>query len=191
MQGKTLIIVPQCGTEATSYPPYGALYIGTYLQNKGYEVEVLNLDLERLSDIETLKRIEEYAPDVIGFSAIVSNSYKYVKRISWEIKKKFPKIFMLMGGQLSYASKVVLQNTPIDLVVIGEGENTIIQLYEYLINNPELKDVTGKAYKEKDGQWICESQTMKWLGSINGIAYKEKNGEVIYTEQVTQIKNLE
>ena len=110
MQGKTLIIVPQCGTEATSYPPYGALYIGTYLQNKGYEVEVLNLDLERLSDIETLKRIEEYAPDVVGFSAIVSNSYKYVKRFSWEIKKKFPKIFMLMGGQLSYASKVVLQN---------------------------------------------------------------------------------
>ena len=79
MKCKTLLIVPPCGPSATSYHPYGALYIGTYLQNKGYEVKVLNIDLERLNNSETIKRIKEYGPDIIGFSAIVSNSYKYIK----------------------------------------------------------------------------------------------------------------
>ena len=191
MKCKTLLIVPPCGPSATSYPPYGALYIGTYLQNKGYEVKVLNIDLERLNNSETIKRIKEYGPDIIGFSAIVSNSYKYIKDLSFEIKKNFPKIFMLMGGQLSYAAKVVLTHTPVDLVVIGEGENTIIELYEYLSGDPSFKDAIGVAYKEVEGEWVKKSQTVSWLGKINGIAYKEKNGEIIYTEMVKQIPNLD
>ena len=119
MKCKTLLIVPPCGPSATSYPPYGALYIGTYLQNKGYEVKVLNIDLERLNNSETIKRIKEYGPDIIGFSAIVSNSYKYIKDLSFEIKKNFPKIFMLMGGQLSYAAKVVLTHTSFRCIALG------------------------------------------------------------------------
>ncbi len=93
MKLKTLLIVPPCGPEATSYPPYGALYIGTWLQDKGYEVEVLNVDLERISNSEIIKKIKEYKPDIIGISAIVSNSYKFVKDISFEIKKTFQKYF--------------------------------------------------------------------------------------------------
>ena len=191
MKCKTLLIVPPCGPTPTSYPPYGALYIGTYLQNKGYEVKILNLDIERMSNEKALERIKEYGPDVVGFSAIVSSSYTFVKSLSWDIKKAYPEIIMLMGGQLSYAAKVTLQKTPIDLVIIGEGENTIIQLYEYLAKNTERKDVFGKAYKEVDGEWICENQNMNWLGQIKGIAYKEKNGEIIYTDQVDQVRNLD
>ena len=74
MKGKALLIVPPCGPDTTSYPPYGALYIGTYLQNKGYDVQILNHDLERFSNEEMIKRIKDYSPDIIGFSAIVSNS---------------------------------------------------------------------------------------------------------------------
>ncbi len=191
MKCKTLLIVPPCGPTPTSYPPYGALYIGTYLQNKGYEVKILNLDIERMDNDKALEKIKEYGPDVVGFSAIVSSSYKFVKSLSWKIKTSCPEIIMLMGGQLSYAAKVTLQNTPIDLVVIGEGENTILKLYEYLQKNNSREDVFGKAYKEKNGEWVCENQNLSWLGQIKGIAYKEKNGEVIYTDQVDQVKNLD
>ena len=86
MKCKTLLIVPPCGPTPTSYPPYGALYIGTYLQNKGYEVKILNLDIERMDNDKALEKIKEYGPDVVGFSAIVSSSYKFVKSLSWKIK---------------------------------------------------------------------------------------------------------
>ena len=163
---KALLIVPPCGDKPTTYPPYGALYIGTYLQDNDYEVLVVNNDLERQTDEELVKKIREFNPDIIGFSAIVSNSYKYVKKLSWTIRKNVPKAFMIIGGQLSYAANVVLEHTPIDVVVIGEGENTIVSLCEYLAGDIELKDVRG-------------------------IAFKDKNGEKIYTEQVVQVSKID
>lgn len=166
MQRKIMLIVPPCGPDPTSYPPYGALCIGTILQNNGHLVEVLNLDRVRRDLDEVVREIKKYGPDIIGFSAVVSNSYRYIKEYTRVIKENFPEVFLILGGQLSYAAKVVLQNTPIDAIVIGEGENTVLSLCKYL-----------------------DKETS--LGEINGIAYKNKNDEVIFTGPVKQIKNLD
>lgn len=163
---KALLIIPPCGDYPTSYPPYGSLYIGTYLEDNGYEVLVVNNDLDRESNDLLVQKIRDFNPTIIGISAIVSNSYKYVKKLTFTIRENFPNAFMIIGGQLSYAANVVLDNTPIDVVVIGEGENTMIALCEYLEGNIELKNVRG-------------------------IAYKDKNGEKIYTEQVVQVSNID
>jgi len=162
---RVLIIIPKCDIKPTRYPPYGALYIGTYLKQQGYEVKLYNLDILRPETKEVLEYIKRFNPDVIGFSAIVSNVYAYIKELSRQIKDTFPNLFMVLGGQLSNASEVVLLNTPIDVTVISEGEKTIINLLESVKSGSSLKEVKGIAYR-------------------NG-------GDIIYTAPVDLIKQID
>ena len=142
---KLQIIVPQCEAVPTSYPPYGALSIGTYVKKYGYEVDIINLDLLRCSDQFVLEQVRKFNPDVIGFSAIVSTSYGHIKKLSRVIKINFPDTLIILGGQLSNAAKPLLQHTPIDIIVIGEGEHTIIRLLDRLKNGQDIYAVKGIA----------------------------------------------
>src|SRR5262249_53563028 len=48
--------------------PLGVLYIGALLRREGFEVEVLDADIDGLSIGETVRRILEMKPDLVGFS---------------------------------------------------------------------------------------------------------------------------
>ena len=148
---KIIIVIPHCREDATSYPPYGALYVGTYLQKNGHEVILCNMDVDR--SIDSKKAIEfiiHENPDCVGFSAIVSTTYRSVKEISLELKNKAPNIKQILGGQMSQASNVLLNNTAIDAVVIGEGEIISLNLIKAFENNKDLSEVKGIAYKNNN-----------------------------------------
>ena len=162
---KVLIIVPQCRPEPTFYPPYGALYIASWLIQNGHEAEIFNMDVNRYSVSDMIDKLNEYHPDVIGISGIVSTSYKYVKQIARAIKEEMENIPVILGGQLSRAADIVLKNTAVDYVVIGEGEVIILSLLAAIEEQLLISDVKGIAY-------------------IN-------NGEVRYTAPGDQIRDLD
>ena len=162
---KVLIIVPQCRPEPTLYPPYGALYIASWLIQNGHESEIFNMDINRYSVSDMIDKLHEYHPDVIGISGIVSTSYKYVKQIARAIKEEMANIPVILGGQLSRAADTVLKNTAVDYVVIGEGEVIILSLLAAIKEQLLISDVKGIAYID--------------------------NGEVKYTEPGDQIRDLD
>jgi anaerobic magnesium-protoporphyrin IX monomethyl ester cyclase len=162
---KIVIIIPKCRKEPTSYPPYGAVYIGTWLKQNGYEVELLNLDINRICNKEVIEHITKLKPDVVGFSAIVSTSYGYVKELTFALKKYSADLKIIMGGQLSNAANVVLSSMPMDVVVIGEGELTTVNLLKAFQNDQNLQEIPG-------------------------IAFKQGN-EVIFTPPGSQVQNLD
>ena len=129
---KILVVVPQCRENPTTYPPYGALYIASWLIQNGYEAEIFNMDINRSTVLDLIEKIHEYKPDVVGLSGIVSTSYKYIKQMALAIKNENLDITIILGGQLSRAADVVLENTLVDYVVIGEGEVIMVSLLGHL-----------------------------------------------------------
>lgn len=162
---RILIIIPPCREAPTTYPPYGAIYIGTILKHNNHDVKLLNLDVLRYELSKTLSIIEEYNPQVLGFSGIVSTNYRYIKEISHAIKMKFPDMFQVLGGQLSAAATPILENNPIDVIVKGEGEKTIINLLNAINDGTDFQDVKGLVFKS--------------------------NGKIIYTPDADLISNLD
>ena len=150
---KILVVVPQSREIPTSYPPYGALYIASWLIQNGYEAEIFNMDINRSTVLELIEKIHEYKPDVVGLSGIVSTSYKYIKQIALAIKNEKLNIPVILGGQLSRAADVVLQNTLVDYVVIGEGEVIMLSLLAHLKGEYPINEVKGIAYR-KDGEIV-------------------------------------
>ena len=155
MNKKILLIRPapekeQFGDE--SFLPLGLGYIAAILRKNNFDVKVFDLLIDKKSDDEVLNFIKYFLPSIIGFSAVtpvVNSAY----RLAEKIKKTFPDIFLIIGGPHASALPEEPLNNFFDFVIIGEGENTIIDLLNNL-NNPEK--VKGIAYKQNGNMQITE-----------------------------------
>ena len=84
-----------------------------------------------ISDI--VQGIYEEQPDFIGFSSYIWNS-DMVLRVVKDIKLLLPDCIIYLGGpEVSYNSEQLLINNPeIDGLMLGEGEQTFVELIKYI-----------------------------------------------------------
>ena len=146
--------------------PSGIAYIAAILKQNGYDVKVIDLTLLDVVYDELKHRILDYAPDIIGLSAL-SHGYPHTKRLSLFLKS-FLSIKIILGGHLAtYDYKIVLKHTEVDYCVLGEGERTIIDLLENL-DCPER--VKGIAYKENTGK-IRVTEPRELIADLDSLPY--------------------
>lgn len=166
-----IVVPPSLPGRIPTHPPYGALYIATSLKREGYETRVENGDLDGFSDEELLRRINDFSPDVVGISATISTSYKFVKKISALIKKRFPGIKIIVGGGLSASAEVVLKNTSVDIVVIAEGDITVKELAKSFVSGGPLGGIDGICFREGDN--ILKTRPRKPILDLDLLPYPD------------------
>ena len=96
------------------------------------DISFFNLDYYRSSDEEIINKIQTFSPQILGISAILTPSYAYVKKLSNFIKKNFPNVVQILGGQMAVISNIILLKTKIDFCVIGESEPVFSNLIRRL-----------------------------------------------------------
>lgn len=127
-------------------PPLGLPYIASVLESKQVTVSVIVSDAEGMSVDDTVDRVVASRPDVVGFSIgtlVALNSY----RIASFVKEKIDNVVLIAGGPHATALPQDVLENGIDFVVIGEGERTIADFVDYLLNKKDLDDVDGIAYR--------------------------------------------
>jgi len=134
--------------------PLGLGYIASILHENGYDFGILDLNGTRdpnLLNQELDNNIDKY--DCIGISSMITQ-YKRVKEIIEAIRLYRPSIKILLGGSgPSSHPALYLNNTSADIVCIGEGERTILNLLDVFENNGKLDQCKGIAYRQ-DGEVI-------------------------------------
>ncbi|MFH1358679.1 MAG: radical SAM protein [archaeon] len=158
------------GGEDDSGYPTGIAYLAAVLEREGYEVSVLNLTYTRYEDvIEDVKRkIKEINPDIFGIN-IMTNSRNSALKLLNVVKEINPNIPIIAGGvHTTILPEQVLNNFPVDFLVLGEGEITLTELVSTLKEKKPLKD----------------------FKKIKGIAFKY-NGEILTTEKRERIRDLD
>lgn len=135
---------------AASFPPLGILYLAAILKEKGIEVSVLDQAAKSFTIEETVKWVEKEDPDVLGFSTFASSG-PTAALISSEVKKKNSNITTVFGScYATFNSKRILRKYPsVDIIVRGEGENTVIDLVDCLRKKDKLKKVRGITFRQK------------------------------------------
>lgn len=100
-------------------------------------------------------------PVVLGFSCYIWNIEETIK-VMQMIKKINPSIKIVVGGpEVSYDSYEWLEKvSSIDIIVLGEGEQTFKQLLNEISGTQEYKNVPGIAYR-RDGQILSNLQRNK------------------------------
>ncbi|MEL7564403.1 MAG: radical SAM protein [Dehalobacterium sp.] len=126
--------------------------------------------------------------EMIGFSCYIWNIEPTLKLCSI-LKKIEPKIFIVLGGpEVSYDPEEILKNNSfIDCVVVGEGEETFYQLVERKAQDLSLEGLSGVVFR-KDRQ-IMRNPHRPLISKLDQITFPYStydlinfSGKIIYYE---------
>jgi len=165
------IIVPPLRQKVSFYAPFGALSVIAAAEEDGHNLRLLDLDADRCGWDETMRRVLEIRPDVVGISAIVATSYKYVKDLAARIKRELPDVPIVLGGGLSASGETVLKNTEVDIIVHGEGENTFRELLKRIENKEDLEGVDGISFR--GGDKIIRTGFRKLIPDLDSLSFPD------------------
>lgn len=131
---------------------YGMASIAAVAQHNNFDVKVLDTQVEDFSEREFIEYLKKGNFDIIGipcYTASVSFVF-YTARIC---KKILPKAVVVVGAvhPTILPRKTLEDCLEIDIAVIGEGENTFLEiLRQYENKKVVLNEIAGIAFREEN-----------------------------------------
>lgn len=128
--------------------PLGLAYLASVCRKAGHEVKIYNQDIYHWHESHLLDLLNKEHFDVVGIG-VIAGYYQYRKllKISETINKAKHRPFYIIGGHgPSPEPEYFLKKTGADVVVIGEGETTIVELLSALKGKTEISSVKGIAF---------------------------------------------
>jgi len=132
-------------------PPLNLMYLAGALENASMSVKIIDDDLMHMGHEKISDLASKLNPKVVGVTSTTStikNALKYLE----SFKKVLPDSLTAIGGpHATFMPTETLKASPyLDVVVMGEGEETITELAgEYCENNQiNLEEVKGIAYQD-------------------------------------------
>lgn len=157
---KILIAIPRyCGGNIANYQyifPLGLGYISSVLKNAGHHVECINLNHDD-GAIDNL--ICEYLAVHNHFDFVCTGGvcayYHQIKLICEAVRKAGNGTGLILGGGLiSSEPELMFHELAPDYIIIGEGEETIVELLACLEKGERIVQVKGIGYKGQDGHFV-------------------------------------
>jgi anaerobic magnesium-protoporphyrin IX monomethyl ester cyclase len=135
--------------------PYGLLQLaGDLLTIDGMHVKVIDQEATLISNDDILDIAISFNPDIVGISLHASAGYGNAVRIAKMIKEHVPNSVIIAGGHHATFVPFQLLREGFDVVVRGEGDETIIELAKAIQDDLDFKRVKGIVFKDKDGKLV-------------------------------------
>lgn len=143
-------------------PPHlGIAYVAAMLRAAGYRVSVIDPRAEGLAVHECIARIREINPAAIGTTATTPNAVD-AGLMSDAIKEQLPEMPIVLGGVHATVATVETMKKfcNIDFLVMGEGEETAVKLFDVLADDPAVppRTINGVAYRLDGNIVVNEKQ---------------------------------
>ena len=168
LENRIILTTLSPDTHRTSEENLGLAYLTAVLRKNGYNVEIIDGWLGGLEDKEVLRKIIDRKDiSIVGISCYMSNNDKSIE-LAKRIRSINSNIKLMCGGfGPSFNPQRFVKDGVFDIAMIGEGEQTIVEVCDYLTGNSSRK-----------------------LNEIKGIVYEE-DGKLIRTQKRELIKNLD
>jgi len=139
--------------KANIMPPLGLASIAAYLDRAGLSSLILDCYAHPDADSHLRELLRRERPGMIGFSCTTASFHDGV-RLAQLAKEELPQIRTVFGGaHVSALQEKVLEFSPlIDYAVIGEGEQTMLELAQ--LEGAEPLNVSGVVWRDSDGSIV-------------------------------------
>ncbi len=126
------------------FPPLGLGYIVAYLRSHGISAELV--DCTFMKQEEALEKVRRTSPRIIGIQAMFS-----MKDKALEFAKLLRKDCELLvaGGPLATSNPEEFIQS-FDVVAIGEGEQTMLEIVQAVESHSNFGDVKGITFRDKE-----------------------------------------
>ncbi|MGD2015460.1 MAG: cobalamin-dependent protein, partial [Desulfobacterales bacterium] len=170
---RVLLINPFYPISETPSPPLGLAYLASALTTAGAEVKILDLVVFPYSQSMLKALIENFKPKVAGITAVTMNFDNAVSVLK-DIKRIDPQVLTVMGGpHVSFCARETLDAYPqLDIIVIGEGERTIVELVLAAHDGRAWSGVAGIAYRNHSK--ICTTEKRKPIENLDDLPLPDR-----------------
>jgi len=176
---KVLFVVPEIRVDSVPYHfPFWAGILAAIVEKKGGDVGILDLnavrmdfDNNKISDEMIEEEIAREDWDLIGIGGLTS-TYKRIKELTKIIRNTSPESVIISGGGWStYNPDEILKLVPeIDLICIGEGEETFSEVYDKIKENGNnFESVKGLCIRDGEGYKYTEPRAL--ISDLNTIPF--------------------
>lgn len=157
----------------------GIGYLSSYLKQNGHEVHLVfdpkqfdraylrNKLLAKIfnREEENLKKIVKINPGIVAFSCVTAN-YQWALSFSKKIKSKLKKTPIIFGGvHPTLVPELVIKETFIDMVCLGEGEEALLELVNSIDQGKKRLDIQNIWFK--DGKKIIKNKVRPLVQNLD------------------------
>ncbi len=159
------------------YPTGLAIIAGEIKRKRKDTLFVIDSYIQDIKDEAIFDYMDKNRIDCILVSMYLGNyQYRYLKKFINNLARIFPQLTVVVGGPMpSTIPELILENTAAVnkqvICVIGEGEDTIIDLLNCIDNKSDLSRVKGVCYKEKGVVFTAERARIQDLDKHSPPAY--------------------
>jgi len=152
-------------TVMATFPLVGTAVLAGTVHAQGHDVAVADLNTVEDVDDHLSSKLETFNPNYVGIS-FTTPLFNEVRRIAERVKKFNNEIKIIVGGpHASAMPRQTLEHSLIDLVVIGEGDHTIVEI----VSGKEWKSIPGVMFR--NGQEIVTTPGRSLIENMNDMPY--------------------
>lgn len=113
--------------------PLGVLYIAAVLKRDGFDVSVMDADIDGLTIEETVSRILADGPDLVGLSLMTPQLLTGLA-VAAALKEARPELPVVVGGAHVDSTKddIFRMGSCFDLAIHGEGEYPLLEVCQHV-----------------------------------------------------------
>ncbi len=173
-------------------PDLGTAYLQSSLLKVGIDCTLIDAAGEGINNFRRLKntplvvngitiyQIIELIPSdvsIICLSLMHTNRWVYDRLIIKEIRKYFPQIPIIVGGEHATGSydQVLSSTEEVDYCILGEGDHTLVELVQAINDDSSTHAIEGIAYRSTDGQIICTDRRQR-IDSLDDLPFPSWDG---------------
>ncbi len=155
------VVISKSGLSAgILVPPLAHAYLAATVRQRGYAVGIVDSLGEAPDEVHPIagrdavsygwtpeRIVKEITADVkyLGISCTFSHEWPILKHLITAIRDRFPTVTIIVGGEhvTATAEHVLRDCTAIDYAVLGEGEETLVDLLDTLERGGDAATVAG------------------------------------------------
>lgn len=131
-------------------------YLGAAVRDAGFSVKIFDSTLELFPDYiweRFIAEVSKYESGIFGINVHATCVYPQCLKIAEFIKNTFPDSIVILGGlAITYLyDRALKESENIDYIVLGEGEETLVELMEWILKkkgNPS--EIMGVVFKKEN-----------------------------------------
>ena len=147
MKTRITLVNPPYPAGSHQHPPFmplGIGYLGAVLEKNHFEVKVIDCQAQKISH-DQFKEVIAKIQTGHSWRHLHDFTYKSALKIVKSTKEALPNCITAVGGpHVTFWDDKALQEAPsLDVIVRGEGEETMLELAQRVENNQPLFDLPG------------------------------------------------
>ncbi len=148
------------------FPPLGLAYMAAILEQNNFDVRIYDCPALGIDHTQLTKELEAYQPTIVGVGSMTPTIASALRcaQIGKELGAK-----VLMGGpHATFADREILSSgDAVDVIVRGEGEETILELAKEAPNLQKIGDIKGITFRK--GKEIIQTANRPFISNLDAL----------------------